>query len=159
MPTARRTSSGSRPGRAASRPPIGPFIDTSAAPFACQTTLGGSIDPSPFVNADGTPYLVWKSTGAGGQPTTDRTVHLHLRGAVRLSDPSGGLHRPLPLRECRRHAVPRLEVDRGGRPADHDLVATTRSRRDRTGRDRRHPAAHPRPELGGRERRGPRPGP
>src|ERR1700686_1478859 len=70
MPTARRTSSGSRPGRAASRPPIGPFIYTSAAPFACQTPLGGSIDPSPFVNADGTPYLVWKSTGAGGQPTT-----------------------------------------------------------------------------------------
>ena len=43
--------------------PQGPFIDTSAGPFACQPTLGGSIDPSPFVNADGTPYLVRKSTG------------------------------------------------------------------------------------------------
>jgi hypothetical protein len=50
--------------------PQGPFIDTSAGPFACQPTLGGSIDPSPFVNADGTPYLVWKSTGEAGQPTT-----------------------------------------------------------------------------------------
>ena len=50
--------------------PQGPFIDTSTGPFACQPTLGGSIDPSPFVDADGTPYLVWKSSGEGDQPTT-----------------------------------------------------------------------------------------
>jgi beta-xylosidase len=28
--------------------------------------LGGSIDPSPFVGSDGSPYLVWKSNGGGG---------------------------------------------------------------------------------------------
>lgn len=46
--------------------PQGPFTDTSTAPFMCQPTLGGSIDPSPFVDANGTPYLVWKSNGGGG---------------------------------------------------------------------------------------------
>jgi beta-xylosidase len=33
----------------------------------CQLDLGGSIDPSPFVDANGTPYLVWKSQGTKGQ--------------------------------------------------------------------------------------------
>ncbi len=46
--------------------PQGPFIDSSTGPLECQSTLGGSIDPSPFVGADGTPYLVWKSNGGGG---------------------------------------------------------------------------------------------
>jgi hypothetical protein len=41
--------------------PTGPFIDTSTAPLICQTTLGGSIDPQPFVDVNGTPYLYWKS--------------------------------------------------------------------------------------------------
>lgn len=45
--------------------PQGPFVDGSSAPLECQTALGGSIDPSPFVDADGTPYLVWKSGGPG----------------------------------------------------------------------------------------------
>jgi hypothetical protein len=36
----------------------------------CQTALGGSIDPSPSEEADGTPYLTWKSQGANGQPPT-----------------------------------------------------------------------------------------
>ena len=46
--------------------PQGPFIDSSTGPLECQTPLGGSIDPSPFVDSDGTPYLVWKSNGGGG---------------------------------------------------------------------------------------------
>ncbi len=46
----------------------GPFVDDSTAPLVCQLDLGGSIDPSPFVDAAGTPYLVWKSEGADGQP-------------------------------------------------------------------------------------------
>ena len=50
--------------------PRGPFVDTSAAPLVCQLNLGGSIDPSPFLSAAGTPYLVWKSQGANGQPPT-----------------------------------------------------------------------------------------
>lgn len=45
--------------------PQGPFSDTSSAPLECQNALGGSIDPSVFVAADGTPYLQWKSGGPG----------------------------------------------------------------------------------------------
>lgn len=45
--------------------PQGPFIDNSSGPLVCQKTLGGSIDPSPFTDANGTPYLVWKSGGPG----------------------------------------------------------------------------------------------
>lgn len=46
--------------------PQGPFTDSSTGPLECQAALGGSIDPSPFVGSDGTPYLVWKSNGGGG---------------------------------------------------------------------------------------------
>lgn len=43
--------------------PSGPFIDWSTGPLMCQTPIGGSIDPSPFVDADGSLHLVWKSDG------------------------------------------------------------------------------------------------
>ena len=46
--------------------PQGPFTDKSTGPIECQAALGGSIDPSPFVGSDGTPYPVWKSNGGGG---------------------------------------------------------------------------------------------
>ena len=46
--------------------PQGPFTDTSATPLECQPSLGGSIDPSVFVDPNGgTPYLLWKSGGPG----------------------------------------------------------------------------------------------
>ena len=41
--------------------PVGPFVDRSAEPFIFQEDKGGSIDPSPFVDANGTAYLLWKS--------------------------------------------------------------------------------------------------
>jgi beta-xylosidase len=41
--------------------PAGPFVDRSAAPLLFQEDRGGSIDPSPFVDADGGAFLVWKS--------------------------------------------------------------------------------------------------
>jgi beta-xylosidase len=41
--------------------PAGPFVDGSDRPLILQLPRGGSIDPSPFVDADGRPYLVWKS--------------------------------------------------------------------------------------------------
>lgn len=51
--------------RATAVSPEGPYRDESTAPLVCQTSksapMCGSIDPSPFVDADGTPYLVWKS--------------------------------------------------------------------------------------------------
>jgi beta-xylosidase len=41
--------------------PAGPFTDRSDGPLVCQTGLGGSIDPHPFVDADGNPWLHWKN--------------------------------------------------------------------------------------------------
>jgi beta-xylosidase len=41
--------------------PAGPFVDRSVGPLIFQADRGGSIDPSPFVDTDGTPYLLWKS--------------------------------------------------------------------------------------------------
>ncbi|WP_308160772.1 glycoside hydrolase family 43 protein [Cellulomonas sp. GbtcB1] len=43
--------------------PAGPFVDEAAAPFVCEHAEGGSIDASPFVDLDGTPYLLWKNDG------------------------------------------------------------------------------------------------
>lgn len=41
--------------------PAGPFVDRSEEPFIFQEDRGGSIDPSPFVDGEGTAYLLWKS--------------------------------------------------------------------------------------------------
>jgi beta-xylosidase len=50
--------------------PAGPFTDSSSAPAVCPSDLGGSIDPEPFADLDGTPYLLWKSDGnCCGLPT------------------------------------------------------------------------------------------
>ena len=51
--------------------PQGPFVDRSLVPLVCQVERGGSIDPSPFVDADGSLYLLWKSDdNALGNPTS-----------------------------------------------------------------------------------------
>jgi Glycosyl hydrolases family 43 len=55
---------------ATSHRPQGPFTDSTTAPLECQPSLGGSIDPSPYVDADGQPYLTWKSIGSDGHPAT-----------------------------------------------------------------------------------------
>jgi hypothetical protein len=60
--------------------PQGPFTDASTAPLECQPSLGGSIDPSPFVDTDGALYLQWKSIGAGGQPATIWSEQLDATG-------------------------------------------------------------------------------
>lgn len=41
--------------------PAGPFTDTTSSALLCQLDHGGSIDPSFFVDAGGTSYLLWKS--------------------------------------------------------------------------------------------------
>ena len=42
------------------------FTDTSSGPLLCQSSLGGAIDPSPFIDpANGSPWLVWKSNDGG----------------------------------------------------------------------------------------------
>ena len=50
--------------------PLGPFVDNSAGPLVCDPDPVGSIDPEPFVDADGTPYLLWKSEGVPGSTPT-----------------------------------------------------------------------------------------
>src|SRR5215207_8630425 len=60
-------------GRAVGTAPGGPFADPDATPFVCQAAEGGSIDASPFRDADGRLYLYWKNDGnCCGKP-----VHLY----------------------------------------------------------------------------------
>ena len=56
-------------GRALATRPEGPYTDGLAQPFVCQMDLRGSIDPQPFVAADGTVVLLHKSEGRTGEPT------------------------------------------------------------------------------------------
>jgi beta-xylosidase len=50
-------------GRAVASSPEGPFVDESERPLICQDDHGGSIDASPFTDADGSRYLLWKNDG------------------------------------------------------------------------------------------------
>lgn len=43
--------------------PSGPFEHLDDEPLLCPTELGGSIDPSPFVDVDQTLHLLWKNDG------------------------------------------------------------------------------------------------
>ena len=43
--------------------PEGSFHDENAEAFICQVDLGGSIDPFPFADTDGTLHLLWKNDG------------------------------------------------------------------------------------------------
>jgi beta-xylosidase len=46
----------------------GPYTSPAPEPLVCQPELGGSIDPQPFLDGDGTAYLLWKAdTNAIGQ--------------------------------------------------------------------------------------------
>ena len=53
--------------------PAGRSGDDSWGPLVCQHEHGGSIDPSPFVDADGRAYLLWKAEGYG-RPAADAVV-------------------------------------------------------------------------------------
>lgn len=74
--------------------PQGPYVDSSTLPLMCQTALGGSIDPTPFVNADGLPYLVWKSQGGGGHPPTLWSQQLTADGTGLVPGPATPLLAP-----------------------------------------------------------------
>jgi beta-xylosidase len=57
-------------GVATSVHPAGQFVDSNQQPLICQSQEGGSIDASPFRDADGTLYLYWKNDGnCCGVPT------------------------------------------------------------------------------------------
>jgi len=69
--------------------PGGPFTDTSSAPMIYQQAQGGSIDPSPFVDADGTAYLLWKEdANAIGQPSSLWIQQLAPDGLTLLGQPT-----------------------------------------------------------------------
>jgi beta-xylosidase len=61
-------------GVATSARPEGPFESPNAQPFICQRDRGGSIDPSAFVDDDGTRYLLWKNDGNSGGGETWLTI-------------------------------------------------------------------------------------
>jgi beta-xylosidase len=57
-------------GTATSADPLGPFTSSAARPLVCQEDLGGTIDASPFRDADGQLYLYFKNDGNRvGKPT------------------------------------------------------------------------------------------
>jgi beta-xylosidase len=69
--TARERASGRQcTGVAQSADPLGPFVSAAAEPLICQRELGGTIDASPFRDADGKLYLYYKAdANAVGKPT------------------------------------------------------------------------------------------
>lgn len=50
-------------GAAFAEEPVGPFVDERDEPLVCQRDLGGTIDASPFVDADGSQWLLYKNDG------------------------------------------------------------------------------------------------
>jgi Glycosyl hydrolases family 43 len=50
-------------GMATALDPLGPYVDNSAEPIICQTSLGGSIDPDVFTDNSGSNWLIWKNDG------------------------------------------------------------------------------------------------
>lgn len=83
--------------RAVSVLPQGPYLDRSDGPLICQTARGGSIDPSPFVDGDGRPYLLWKSEGTiRGEPTRLWVQPLRADGQYLTGSPTQLLERRLP---------------------------------------------------------------
>ena len=57
-------------GVATSRRPTGPFRPVAGPPLVCPRRTGGAIDPSTYVEPDGSRYLLWKNDGnCCGRPT------------------------------------------------------------------------------------------
>ncbi len=40
---------------------LGPYVDSTLGPLECDPTIGGALDPQPFIDPSGTAYLYWKS--------------------------------------------------------------------------------------------------
>jgi beta-xylosidase len=75
-------------GRAVAKAPQGPFVDRWPQPLVCQRLEGGSIDPSPFRDDDGSLYLTWKNDGNSlGQPTNIYVQRLSGDGTTLVGKP------------------------------------------------------------------------
>jgi beta-xylosidase len=80
-------------GRAIGTRPEGPFVDELPQPFVCQFDRGGSIDPEPVVDVDGTPWLVFKSEGiVGREPTRIFSQRLSADGRDVAGTPTELVH-------------------------------------------------------------------
>ena len=66
------------------------FTDASSGPLICQSSLGGAIDPSPFIDpTTGSPWLVWKSNdGGSAQPARIWSEELNSSGTGFLAGSS-----------------------------------------------------------------------
>ncbi len=74
-------------GVAVASDPLGPYSSRPTRPLICQPP--GSIDPSPFVDARGRPFLVWKSDdNAQGRPSSLWAQPLASDGLSLLGGPS-----------------------------------------------------------------------
>jgi beta-xylosidase len=87
--TARETASGRQcTGVAESTDPLGPFTSSAPEPLVCQRDLGGTIDASPFRDADGKLYLYYKAdANAVGQPTDIFVQPLTADGTALFGEP------------------------------------------------------------------------
>jgi hypothetical protein len=66
---------------ATSSSPLGPFVDNTSGPLHCDADPKGSIDPEPFIDADGSAWLLWKSEGVpGSMPTRIWSRRLNANG-------------------------------------------------------------------------------
>ncbi|MDQ3384589.1 MAG: glycoside hydrolase family 43 protein [Actinomycetota bacterium] len=67
----------------------GPYEDTSTAPLVCPLERGGAIDPSPFVDPDGTAFLLWKADGnCCGLPVGLFAQELDAAGTAVVGEPA-----------------------------------------------------------------------
>lgn len=86
--TARERASGKQcTGVAESRDPLGPFVSKAAAPLVCQRELGGTIDASPFRDADGQLYLYYKADANAVRKPTDIFVQKMTPDGLSLTGP------------------------------------------------------------------------
>ena len=67
-------------GDAISTSVAGPYI-AAPVPFICQQSLGGSIDPRVFVDADGQPSMIWKSDQNSRSNTANTQIWSQLLSA------------------------------------------------------------------------------
>ena len=80
-------------GVATSATATGPFASDATDPLVCQTDLGGSIDPYPFIDVDGSAYLLWKADGnAIGQTSTLFAQQLRPDGLALTGQPNALLN-------------------------------------------------------------------
>jgi beta-xylosidase len=75
-------------GAATSHQIEGPYTSPAPQPLVCQPQLGGSIDPQPFIDSDGTTYLLWKAdANAIGQTSQLFSQALRPDGLALVGEP------------------------------------------------------------------------